>query len=370
MRPHFLALAGCLLLVGLHTGHADACTSFCFKTPDGPIFATNFDYVYGEGLVLVNRRGIAKENFRSNPAGESLSWVSEYGSVTFNVAGRGFVWSGMNEAGLVISTMELLGTQYQAPDERAPFEPSCWVQYVLDTCRDVEEAIQVDAFVRLIDVSGSPGHFMVADAAGDCAVFEYHEGRFVYYTGEDLPVRALANAPYVAGPRYIEHGDLPAFNPGESVERVAAAVEWMEKSGSSKDLSSVDYSLGILSNEVVASKSFWSDWFNEPYTRWNIVYDIARREVHFRTVESPAARYFSLHSFDLSCEAPVLMLGVNAELQGSIDSAFMEYDHETNLEVFRSICDKLKLDLSEEDSVDLMRFIESFECSQDESDDT
>ena len=39
---------------------ATACTSFCFDTPDGPIFGSNLDLRWREGLVFVNaiRAGI------------------------------------------------------------------------------------------------------------------------------------------------------------------------------------------------------------------------------------------------------------------------------------------------------------------------
>jgi len=48
--------------------------------------------------VFINRRGIAKVNFRKGINGERLKWVSKYGSATFSLLGREFAWSGMNEA--------------------------------------------------------------------------------------------------------------------------------------------------------------------------------------------------------------------------------------------------------------------------------
>jgi len=42
-----------------------------------------------------------------------------------------------------------------------------------------------------------------------------------------------------------------------------------------------------------------------PHTKWNIVCDIARREVRFRSVASPTVKHLSLRAFDLSCEAPL-----------------------------------------------------------------
>ena len=40
----------------------------------------------------------------------------------------------MNEAGLVVSSMELRASVLPEPDERLPFGIADWVQYVLDIC--------------------------------------------------------------------------------------------------------------------------------------------------------------------------------------------------------------------------------------------
>jgi len=352
-----------LLLTSPLVGPTCACTSFCLDTPDGSFFAINLDLSFGEGLVFVNRRGIAKAGYLQSTTGETAKWTSKYGSVTFNVAGREFAWSGMNEAGLVVGSLELRASTLPQPDERGPVGVGYWVQYVLDNCGTVQEALQVDALVRVQDVV-IPNHYMVADSAGQCAVMEYLDGHFVWYTGETLPIKALANATYAAGLAYIDHGVFPALNPGESVERVAAAADKIERFGNEPGASPVDYSLGVLTETVVAPKSFWRDLFNESYTRWSVVYDIAQREVYYRTVDSPQVKHLSLGSFDLSCEAPLLMLDVNAELSGNVSALFAPYEYDTSLKVFREFCDRSGVEISKENAADLMLFFESFECAR------
>jgi hypothetical protein len=100
-----------------------------------------------------------------------------------------------------------------------------------------------------------------------------------------------------------------------------------------------------------------------PNTKWNIVYDIAMREIRFRSAASPTVKRLSLHAFDFSCEAPLLMLDVNAALEGNVERSFTPYDHDVNLEVFRTFCDRSGIEVSAEDAVELMRFFESFECA-------
>jgi penicillin V acylase-like amidase (Ntn superfamily) len=361
MRPFASLVLCCLLVICSPLALARACTSFCLDGPDGPIYVTNLDLNTGEGHIFVNRRGIAKEGCRTSTTGETAKWVSRYGSVTFNVVGRELPWGGMNEAGLVMSLMQLNASKCPDPDERPPLSEASLLQYILDTCASVQEAIQAASVVRLAQ-NECANHYLVADETGDCAAFEFLDGRFVCYNGETLPVKALANAPYAAGITFIEKGVVPADNPGASVERVAAAAYKMEAYDPDGGVSPIDYSLEVLTETVVAPKKWWSNMFDEPYTRWNIVFDIVQREVHFRTVTAPTVRRISLGSFDLSCEAPLLMLNVNARLEGNIDGAFHPYDHDANLEIFRKTCDKLGIEVSKESAVELIGLFESFEC--------
>lgn len=364
MRTFVPAAFCCLLLICSPLTPSRACTSFCLDTPDGPVFATNLDLTTGDGHLFVNRRGIAKEGYRASTTGEMAKWVSRYGSVTFNLVGRELPWGGMNEVGVVISTMQLNASMCPAPDERPPLSEASLVQYVLDTCSSVKEVIEAISLLRLSQHECT-SHYLVADENGECATIEFLDGRFVCHTGETLPVKALANAPYAAGIAFIERGTIPADNPGESVERVAAAADKLKSFRPDNGVSPVEYSLEVLTETVVAPKKWWSNFFGEPYTRWNIVFDIGRREVHFRTVANPTVRNLSLGSFDFSCQAPILMLDVNAELEGSIDGYFEPYDHDANLKTFRTCCDKLGIDVSEEAAVELIRLFESFECAPD-----
>ncbi len=173
----------------------------------------------------------------------------------------------------------------------------------------------------------------------------------------------MANAPYAACLTFIEQGVIPPFNPGASVERVAAAAAKIESFQPDAKHSAIDHSLEVLTKTVVAPKKWWSNLAGEPYTRWHVVFDIAEREVHFRTVDNTDIRRLSLRSFDLTCEAPLLMLDVNAQLEGNIDREFRPYDSETNLKIFRKNCEKLGVEVSKEAAEGLMGLFESFKCA-------
>lgn len=62
----------CLLPICMQGCSARACTSLCFDTPGGPVFASNCDLnIPGDGYVFVNQRGIAKEGYMTSTMGET-----------------------------------------------------------------------------------------------------------------------------------------------------------------------------------------------------------------------------------------------------------------------------------------------------------
>ncbi len=95
--------------------------------------------------------------------------------------------------------------------------------------------------------------------------------------------------------------------------------------------------------------------FREPYTQWHVVFDVAQREVHFRTDDIPEVRHLSLESFDLACDAPLLMLDINAELEGNVERSFTPYDHDINLKVFYGFCKRWGIKMSKDDAVEIVR---------------
>jgi penicillin V acylase-like amidase (Ntn superfamily) len=338
---------------------ASACTSFCFDTPDGPVFGANMDLRWGDGLVFVNRRGLAKESYMSNPDGEAARWVSRHGSVTFNLVGVEMPWGGMNEAGLVVSTMQLSVTDCPVEGERFPMSGPTWVQHLLDTCATVEEVIAAQDSIRL---RGDMVHFLVADAQGACVIVEWLGGETIIYAGEDLPVHALANATYRDCLNYLKNGAVPAFNPGRSAQRVAAADHWTAQYNPDDELAASDWALGVLTEAVVDPKKWWKSWFGEPYTRWSVAYDIARREIRFQTVDHAVVRSFDFANLDFGCDASTLMMDVNAELEGPVENSLRPFDSEWNYEVAREFLDRWGSELNDEQVSELTGFLEGFGC--------
>ena len=192
-----------VLCVLLAPRGAEPCSSFVLQTEGGLLFATNYDNEFRSGLLFINRRGVQKTGFEPGTAGEVASWTAEHGSVTISVVGSQFGWSGMNEAGLVVSTMILGGTEYPPDDERPPLLSPMWVQYVLDTCATVEEVIATKEHLRITDTHD---HYLVGDRTGASAAIEFLEGKMVAHTRDTMPVPVLTNSKYARCLRKFESG--------------------------------------------------------------------------------------------------------------------------------------------------------------------
>ena len=170
-------LSACILLVAsmLHFQSALSCTTFQIHHEGGSSVGYSFAFQSGSGMVLINPRGLLKKAFVS-PADTAASWTSRFGSVTFNQIGREFPYCGMNEKRLVITEMALDGTGYPSGDERPAVNELQWIQYHLDTCADLDQVLSSCRRIRVAAVA-SKLHYMVCDAAGNCASISYRAGK-------------------------------------------------------------------------------------------------------------------------------------------------------------------------------------------------
>ncbi len=133
-----------------------ACTTFSFTAKDETVvFGRNFDFPVGIGHIEINKRNLRKKSFVQPPE-KTFEWVSKYGSITFNQAGKEFPYGGINEAGLVIELMWHREAVYPEKDNRYGLSELQWIQYQLDNSETVKEVIRSDAYERNSAASLSP----------------------------------------------------------------------------------------------------------------------------------------------------------------------------------------------------------------------
>jgi choloylglycine hydrolase len=281
-----------------------------------------------DGLLVVNKRGVQKTAMGQE---DPVSWVSKFGSVTFNQYGREQPMGGMNESGLVVEVMWLDGTGYPEQDSRAALNELQWVQYQLDNCTSVEEVIASDSLIR-ISPGGATIHYLVGDRNGSCASieFEFLAGELVYHTAETMASKVLTNSTYEESSEFL--GRHEGFGGEEvipsgigSLERFARASSMLAEYDPATMGTTVDYGFGILSS---VSQGEWSVW--------NMVYDFVDRRIHFRTFGKEDIRYVDLDSLDFSCASEVEILDINADLAGSIHGELIPYTRDANRELVSS----------------------------------
>jgi penicillin V acylase-like amidase (Ntn superfamily) len=286
------------------------CSSLVFLNKGFPVFGTNYDNRFAPGQLFITKRGVRKSGWEPGTTGRVAQWVSRYGSVVISCAGYQIAWGGMNEAGLVFSTMQVGGAVPPA-DERAPLAGAVWWQYMLDTCATIEEVRKAAEDIRISDTQD---HYLACDRTGAVAVVECLEGRLVIRSGRDLPVHALTNRPYQV---CLDHWTSRAPDPAEPYDSLSRFSRLAEGVASFKEGSAaaVDHAFRLLA-DVAASN-----------TRWSFVCDTGSLVFHLKTYRNPKVRSVDLRKIDFSCAKPTAMLDAHADLAGDISAAFHDYSH-------------------------------------------
>ena len=339
-----LALAAVAVTVGVD---ARPCTTFCLDSGKSLVFGKNYDWGVGVGLVVVNKRGVAKTAFTDD---HPARWTARYGSVTFNQYGREFPSGGINEAGLVVELMWLDDTTYPEPDARGGLPTLQWIQYQLDVSATVDDVVASDQAVRITPGGTAKIHFLVADAKGGCAAVEWLAGRMVVHRGREMPFKALANDTYEASVAYTRR----ATDGGgmSSLERFARAAA-RTRGAPSRAAAAVDAAFDLL-----------GDVAQGDYTQWSIVYDIGHRRAMFRTHLNHEIRWLDLATLEFACGARPLSVGVNAPGSGDLAGKLTACTLETNTELVQAAFSATEFlrGVSLEAQQELARYPERMRC--------
>jgi choloylglycine hydrolase len=296
----------------LSASAAYPCSTFCMAREGEVLFGRNYDFEIGQGYVMTNRRGVLKTS-----AAGTLQWMSRHGSVTFNQWGREFPMDGMNDAGLVIALMWLDETVYPR-NERPSLRVLEWIQYQLDNYGSVTELLDHIDETRI--GGGTPLHYLIADASGDTATIEFLGGSLAVHRGNSLPTANLTNDSYERSLSYLRQfsgfgGFRTAPQSPSSLDRFVRTAMMMRGA----ENASADAAFDILSN---VAQPGW--------TRWSVVYDAKRRELHWVTDRNRSRKTIRLSALDLDCGAEAKMLDAHANLAGDVTDRLNAYSADTN----------------------------------------
>lgn len=353
MRKGFSYLLVSVLVVLAVPRTPYPCSSFAFPYKGSLVFGTNYDNSFGPGQLFINKRHVGKAGWEPGTTGRLATWTSRFGSVTIACAGYQLAWSGMNEAGLVVSTMALGETAVPAPDERPSLTSALWVQYLFDTCATVEDVVQSEKDIRISDTGD---HYLICDAKGDCAAVEFLEGKMVVHRGEGLPLRALTNWTYASCLQHYRSQAAPPGGAYHSLNRFARLADQMKnppQAISAHPLTAVEYAFDML--ESVRA---------ETNTRWSLVFDTGAKVFYLKSYLNPKLRFIDLKSIDFSCDKPALMLDAHADLSGDLTRSFRDVSPEEVLAHFEKSLKHFRPELPEDVWRPIVaEMLENFKCN-------
>jgi choloylglycine hydrolase len=313
-----------------------ACSAFYLSDSINLVAAKNYDYGFGSGLIIVNKHGVRKTALNDdNPA----SWISRYGSITFNQYGREMPNGGMNEAGLVVEVLWLRNTRYPSVDHRYSINTLQWIQYQLDNHNSVDQVIASDTLLRISDIGSVQVHYFVCDNSGQTAIIEFLDGRMVCHTGTNLPVKAITNNTYDDSYKYLKRyqgygGDLKiserdttfeVFSREASLDRFLHLADCIDNYSASANESIIDYAFQTL--RLVKSGD---------RTMWSIVYDIKSKTIYYYSNISLQHKTIEFSAFDFACGTPVLVIDINHPGEGDIESKFVPYTESMNYDIIKN----------------------------------
>ncbi|HUS84924.1 MAG TPA: linear amide C-N hydrolase [Anaerolineales bacterium] len=303
-----------------------SCSTFMLRTDDAFLIGHNLDNGRAvPGTIVINKRNVQKTGvsllelmYDVEPPNPAIAWTSRYGSATFNAWGKEFIDGGINEVGLYIHEMSLLGTRFPEDDERPRMFMMQWMQYQLDNYATVEEVV---SNLSTIVLDGWFWHFFISDGDGNSAAIEFVDGVLNVYTGDSMPIPVLCNTAYPEELANLERyagfgGEQPVRLRDKSTERFVHAAHMIQDAPQSVD---ADYGFKILKT------------LERGLTHWSIVIDANQARVYFRTSLGKKIKFFDMARFDFSSETPVKMLDINARLSGDVFEYFVDYSPERNL---------------------------------------
>lgn len=164
-----------------------------FMQPETGMVAKNFDWSLAEGEMMIR-----PFNARKQALASSKSWISKYGSITFNQYGPDLPNGGMNSEGLLMEALILGATKHKEltpTEETEVLNEAEFIQFNLDNYKSVDEVIAnvTELKVKKFHV---PIHYFTCDVSKQCAVIEFINGKVKVYTEETLELPILTNMAY------------------------------------------------------------------------------------------------------------------------------------------------------------------------------
>ncbi|MFH2132142.1 MAG: hypothetical protein ABIK68_17325, partial [bacterium] len=180
------------------------------------------------------------------------------------------------------------------------------------------------------------GHLFVTDKTGNSVVIEFMDGKQIHYSKKSLPYKVLTNSPYADSIAFLKNDRLPWRDKSKSIERFIRTSKTVKSYRPEDSNSPLDDAFNILEDVHWRVERGFGALKFVIETKWSVVYDVKRLQIHFRTRENPKRRIIHMRGFDFSCAAPVKVLNIHARLSGDVTDRFVDYAHQINRNLIES----------------------------------
>lgn len=310
-----------IILVGIISMFADsfACSAFLLKTGDQCIIGFNENWKSMPGIVAVNKRNVKKTSlswealtFPSTSQDKKITWVTKYGSVSFNLLGIDLPCYGVNEKGLFIVELFLDKTFSKPDPTKAEMFWAQWIQFQLDNYATVAEVLENLPNAPVIDWWPTfPGsHFYLADKLGNTAAIEQIDREFQVSSSSTMPIPVLCNEPYqkdlnqTRGYKFMSGDTRFNQNTTEWNDRFAKTTYLLNSYD--PEISPVDYSWKVL-NSIYPGE-------------WQLVADLTNETLYFRSDEGTEIKELNLADCNFDDPSRIEYIDINSKLKGRVNN--------------------------------------------------
>jgi len=305
-----------LLISLLPISHLWACSAFVLQNQEARIIGKNFDWIDGSDYLLINPRNETKYALPTQSDKNPLTWLSLYGSVTFNQHGKNQPYGGMNEKGLIVEMLWLEQTAYPTSVNAAQYLNELeLIQLLLDRCQNVAEVELQMAVLNIFPLKGKI-HYLISDAEGNSALVDFLNGRVYWQKSTAGQCVAITNnADYYARAYYQRNPKTKKMRTRQSLPRFVLLNNEIKSWQKNGEKSAEKQGKTMLKKAELAYGKF--------RTRWSAIYDGKANTLQFRHDEGKIWHKIILAELDFT--GKLLAVGL-----GSRSLQFSDYFPELN----------------------------------------
>jgi Linear amide C-N hydrolases, choloylglycine hydrolase family len=341
-----------IISLTLFPNYLFACSSIWLAINGYYLLGANLDSESNwDGLIFINQRNVKKSTDIYNEGDTEVFWRSKYGSVTFNLVCKEYAQYGMNEQGLIVSTVSNPKTKGPRKDKRPSMFGNLWVQYLLDVCKTTEE---VKSTLKEIRVVPGIDRYVVCDKFMNSIIIEFQDHEIIIFENESQPINVLTNQSYTKCLTNFNNDKLPSK---ENIFDYITTKRFFDATNSLKGSNIVDQEKGILWLFENLKKVEGS-----PKSIWRIVFDQLEMKAYFLTKSNEKKRFIDLNKIDFSCSGEATMLNIDNNIKGDILKLFEPYSSQENFRLYKSAMNNIGKSITVDEIWEHIKFLEKFRC--------